>query len=112
MVGQGCLGAYCAYVSGSRHPASDEDVCADLGVCSERIVSDDECAAGEGVWLVIGGERLCYLKWSTVREDVIWQMRDICLDDGGVWDGREMRCRRDCLAWNVVDGCIPLEESE
>ncbi len=42
----------------------------------------------------------------------VYEQKDICLDDGGVWDGREMRCRRDCLAWNEVDGCIPLEKSE
>ncbi len=37
-------------------------------------------------------------------------MKDICLDDGGVWDGAEKRCRHDCLTWNERDGCVPLEK--
>lgn len=26
--------------------------------------------------------------------------KDICLDDGNVWDYEENRCRKDCLTWN------------
>lgn len=33
-----------------------------------------------------------------------------CLDTGGVWDGDEKRCRKDCLTWNEVNGCIHMDE--
>ncbi len=33
-----------------------------------------------------------------------------CLENGGVWDGAEKRCRYDCLTWNERDGCVPLEK--
>lgn len=92
MCGTACLVFYCAFVSGNRHLADDEDACADLGVCSERVMSDEKCAAGEGVWLVIGGERLCYLKWSSVREAVINELRDSCVNNGGVWNEADNRC--------------------
>ena len=34
----------------------------------------------------------------------------VCLDDGKVWDGKEQRCRDDCLTWNEVNGCIYMDE--
>lgn len=37
---------------------------------------------------------------------------DSCLDNGLVWDYGEKTCRDDCLSYNEVDGCIPLEEVE
>lgn len=48
--------------------------CADMGVCSEKVISEKECSDGEGIWRTVGGERLCYLKWSTVRPAVEAEM--------------------------------------
>lgn len=32
------------------------------------------------------------------------------MDFGNVWDGDEKRCRKDCLTWNKVNGCIYMNE--
>ncbi len=32
-----------------------------------------------------------------------------CIDNGGVWDYNQKRCRNDCLTWKRKFGCIPLE---
>ncbi len=35
---------------------------------------------------------------------------DSCLDLGDVWDYNEKRCRKDCLTWNKLHGCIYMNE--
>ncbi len=37
-----------------------------------------------------------------------YDAREICIDDGKVWDGDLQKCRDDCLTWNEKDGCVPL----
>ena len=34
--------------------------------------------------------------------------KDMCLDDGNVWDYDEDRCREDCLLWNDKYGCVQM----
>lgn len=35
-----------------------------------------------------------------------------CLEHGGVWDYKQMKCRKDCIKWNWKHGCIPLPIDE
>lgn len=46
------------------HSMSDEDLCADTGVCKETIMSKEECLLGGGKWAVLDDIAYCYLKWS------------------------------------------------
>ncbi len=34
--------------------------------------------------------------------------KDMCFDDGNVWDYDEDRCRDDCLLWNDKYGCVQM----
>lgn len=34
--------------------------------------------------------------------------KDMCFDDGNVWDYDENRCREDCYTWTQQHGCIQM----
>ena len=37
---------------------------------------------------------------------------DSCLDTGGVWDYKQMKCREDCVTWNWKYGCVPIPDDD
>ncbi len=49
---------------------------------------------------------------SVLYKEPYWFAIDSCFDTGGVWDGKEHRCREDCLKWNETYGCIKLTQEQ
>ncbi len=45
---------------------------------------------------------------SCSPDDKLALDKDICFDDGNVWDYAENRCRKDCLTWNSKYGCVQM----
>ena len=35
-----------------------------------------------------------------------------CLEHGGVWDYKQMKCRKDCITWNWRYGCVPIPDDD
>lgn len=54
------------------------------------------------------GSVLCLLVWK----GHIFLKQDSCIDNGNVWDYQEKRCRKDCLAWNKINGCIKMTKEQ
>lgn len=49
---------------------------------------------------------IVYLAMYNFSDEIIIQHKiDVCLDQGLVWDGNELRCRKDCWRWSVDKGC-------
>ncbi|MBO5038305.1 MAG: hypothetical protein J6C85_02455 [Alphaproteobacteria bacterium] len=61
--------------------------------------------------LVILGGVICFLGLFDEEGLTEDEVHEMCLDDGGVWDSLERRCRRDCLTFNEDDGCVALERT-
>ncbi|MCM1324649.1 MAG: hypothetical protein NC218_11050 [Acetobacter sp.] len=57
----------CKMFSSRLHPESDEDVCADLGVCSEKVISESECVVLKGKWRKVDEMGYCYMNWSVIQ---------------------------------------------
>lgn len=49
---------------------------------------------------------IAYLVMYNFSNEIIIQHKiDICLNQGLVWDGNELRCREDCWRWSIEKGC-------
>ena len=35
-----------------------------------------------------------------------------CLENRGVWDYKQMKCREDCVTWNWKYGCVPIPDDD
>ncbi len=56
--------------------------------------------------LIILGFVVLFILYKTGL--IEYDAKEICIDDGKVWDGDLQKCRDDCLTWNEKDGCVPL----
>lgn len=66
----GLSGVVCCWYFGMPHKrATDEEICADLGVCSGKVVSEEKCSTLEGKWRFIDGAWLCYMKWAVYQPE-------------------------------------------
>lgn len=80
------------FIFGSGGERDDAETCSDDGICSEKVITDEECVERDGVWLIVGEQRLCYLEWATARPAVIKALKKECEQAGKVWDDDVLRC--------------------
>ena len=57
------------------------------------------------LWYVISFAALLFVFMFVL---LIADKRATCLENSGVWDEQENRCRKECLTWNVRTGCVEL----
>lgn len=61
----GLMGIIVSFICDSElHPLTDEELCSDTGICSEKVISKEECAKLDGTWQKRGDEWFCCLKWA------------------------------------------------
>ncbi len=64
-------------------------------------------------WFLIFMFIICCIAVITVSfMDEETLKKDICLDDGHVWDDKEKRCRPECIALDDDGNCVALTSEE
>ena len=72
-LGLGIIGFFISYVCYCElYPTTEkefyEELCGDTGICSENVISKEECAKHEGTWKKDEDKWFCHLKWADVEE--------------------------------------------
>jgi len=65
----GLIGIIVSFICDSKlHPTTEEEfyeeLCGDTGICSENVISKEECAKHEGTWKKDEDKWFCHLKWG------------------------------------------------